>query len=174
MDEKDFAEIVKSSKGVVLSAIEKNLAERFSHAIDDVAQETYLRAYKGLMKNQFRGDSSMSTWIYTIARNESLRMNKKLEREEEKARKSMEIHEEMAAADKEDNSIALLKDYLSRLPDKYRSVLTLVSAGHSTGDIAEKLNIRQGTVKSRTSRGKKLMHQMMTEGEDERKNYDEK
>ena len=42
MNEKEFSAIVAETKAVVLSAIEKNLAERFYHAVDDVAQETYL------------------------------------------------------------------------------------------------------------------------------------
>ena len=54
MTETVFAEIIKETKGVVLSAIEKTLFNRFYHAIDDVAQETYLRAYKSLDRNQFR------------------------------------------------------------------------------------------------------------------------
>lgn len=175
MNEKDFAEIVNNSKGFVLSAIEKNLAERFYHAIDDVVQETYIRAYRGLTKKQFRGDSSIGTWIYAIARNESLRMNSKLIREEEKAAKSIRALEDIIpVTGEEDENITLLKDHLSKLPDKYRSVLTLISSGHSTGDIAKKLNIRQGTVKSRTSRGKKLLHSMMMEDKDERSQQNER
>jgi RNA polymerase sigma-70 factor (ECF subfamily) len=50
MTNSDFTEIVNSTKSIVLSAIEKNLAERFFHSIDDVVQETYLRAYKALVK----------------------------------------------------------------------------------------------------------------------------
>ncbi len=42
MTEREFAEIVGRTKKVVLSAIEKNLASRFYHSIDDVVQETYL------------------------------------------------------------------------------------------------------------------------------------
>lgn len=87
MTESEFAEIVNSTRNTVLSAIEKNLAERFYYAIDDVAQETYFRAYKALKKNQFRQESKLSTWLYTIARNESLRMNDKLRKEEARAEK---------------------------------------------------------------------------------------
>lgn len=161
MEEKEFAEIVSRTKGVVLSAIEKNLASRFFHAIDDVAQETYLRAYKGLLKNQFRGDSSLETWLYTIARNESQRMNKKLMREEEKALKSRESHEHNAADEEEEELISALKENLSRLPEKYGSVLTLISSGHSISDISEMLSIRPGTVKSRASRGRKILQKIV-------------
>jgi RNA polymerase sigma-70 factor (ECF subfamily) len=61
MTEAEFTEIVESTKRVVLSAIEKNLYPRFLHAIDDVVQETYLRAYKSLQKKQFEGRSALPT-----------------------------------------------------------------------------------------------------------------
>ena len=84
-EEHDFAEIVERTKGVVLSAISKTLDAEFSSHIDDVVQETYLRAYKSLQKEQFKNNSSIETWLYTIARNESLRMNEKLVRERQKS-----------------------------------------------------------------------------------------
>src|SRR5271157_5838929 len=87
MTEKEFADIVGSTKKIVLSAIEKHLSARFYHAIDDIAQESYLRAYRSIIKNKFRGDSKIETWLYAIARNEALRMNDRLAREEEKFKK---------------------------------------------------------------------------------------
>ncbi|HNX22476.1 MAG TPA: sigma-70 family RNA polymerase sigma factor [Spirochaetota bacterium] len=157
MNERDFAEIVKRTKKTVLSAIEKNMAPRFYHAIDDVAQETYIRAYNGLIKNSFRGDSSLETWLYKIAKNESLRMNHKLTREEEKAIKARENNSLVQKPDSGDT--AYLHDHLMLLPEKYRSVLTLSSQGFNINDISQKLGIRPGTVKSRTSRGKKIIHE---------------
>ncbi len=159
MNERDFADIVKRTKRTVLSAIEKNMASRFYHAIDDVAQETYIRAYNGLVKNSFRGDSSLETWLYKIARNESLRMNQKLTREEEKAKKISESDSLIRTQEPDSGDTAYLQDHLKLLPEKYRSVLTLTSQGFNINDISQKLGIRPGTVKSRTSRGKKIIHE---------------
>jgi len=164
MNEKEFSAIVTQSKGIVLSAIEKNLAERFYHAIDDVAQETYLRAYKNLIKNKFRGDSAIETWLYRIAVNESLRMNQKLKREEDKQKKSIsafEIKPENEANMAEE--IAELKNAIPDLPEKYRDVLSLVFEGRSNKEIALKLKIMPGTVKSRTFRGKEMLHKIIRE-----------
>ena len=88
MTEEEFAAIVGRTKKIVLSAVRKHLAARFSYVIDDVAQETYLRGYRHLAGSWFRNESSIESWLYAIARNESLRMNKKLVREEEKAEKN--------------------------------------------------------------------------------------
>jgi len=168
MTEREFAEIVKRTKKTVLSAIEKNMAARFYHAIDDVAQETYIRAYNGLAKNSFRGDSSIETWLYKIARNESLRMNQKLSREEEKAKKASENACLMQIQNTDPGDSAYLNDHLTLLPEKYRSVLSLTSQGYNINDISQKLGIRPGTVKSRTSRGKKIIYENIRREEYER------
>jgi len=159
MNEREFAEIVKRTKKTVLSAIEKNMASRFYHSIDDVAQETYIRAYNGLVKNSFRGDSAIETWLYKIAKNESLRMNQKLMREEAKVKKASESNSGVREEMPDPGETAYLNDHLALLPEKYRSVLTLVLQGFNINDISQKLGIRPGTVKSRTSRGKQIIHQ---------------
>ena len=38
--------------------------------VEDVVQEVFIKVYRGLSK--YRGDSKFSTWIYRIARNESI------------------------------------------------------------------------------------------------------
>lgn len=158
MTEKEFADIVHRTKKIVLSAIENNLSPRFYHAIDDAAQETYIRAYRGLEKNTFRGDSKIETWLYKIAKNESLRINQKLMREEEKIKKAAE-NSVMAQQNITQEDGLSLNEHLILLPEKYRSVLTLAAQGLNINDISQKLGIRPGTVKSRASRGKKLIHE---------------
>lgn len=156
MNADDFTLIVKSTKKVVLSAIEKNLAERFYHAIDDVAQETYIRAYRGLVKNSFRADSSIETWLYAIARNESLRMNRKLMREEEKALRTARHYTETETVTAAPDT-TVLHESINALPEKYRPVLRMMAEGLKVNEISAKLGIRPGTVKSRASRGKKII-----------------
>jgi len=166
MTDREFTEIVQETKGIVLSAIEKHLDRRHIHAIDDVAQETYFRAFRSLQKQAFREESSISTWLYTIARNEALRMNKKLGRESDKVAKKMQETSVDDAVDalSFDSDLDLLRDSIEMLPDKYRSVVVLVAEGYSVKEIAEKLQIRSGTVKSRTSRGREMLQKLMQGG----------
>ena len=162
MTEEEFAAIVGRTKKIVLSAVRKHLAARFSYAIDDVAQETYLRGYRHLAGSWFRNESSIESWLYAIARNESLRMNKKLVREEEKAEK--------AAVHLNDNPHEDLLDdpgHLNRLigglPEKYRDVMTLKVRGMTELEIANQLGINTGTVKSRFARGKEMLQKISGE-----------
>jgi RNA polymerase sigma-70 factor (ECF subfamily) len=164
MTEEKFSAIVNETKGVVLSAIGTHLSGRFHHAIDDVVQETYIRAYRGLTRKSFRGDSSIESWLYAIARNEALRMNKKLHREEQKFEKSADNYDEAIEHNYEsDLAIKDLENNISKLPEKYRQVMSLVALGYSTNEISEKLDIKQGTVKSRSFKGREMLMKMMKE-----------
>src|SRR3989339_485034 len=84
ISEESFAKIIRETKVVVLSAVKKHLFEHYAHALDDVVQETYFKAFDSLVKEKFREESKLSTWLYVIAKNEALRMNGKLKREEQK------------------------------------------------------------------------------------------
>jgi RNA polymerase sigma-70 factor, ECF subfamily len=164
MTEKEFADIVGSTKKIVLSAIEKHLSARFYHAIDDIAQESYLRAYTSIIKNKFRGDSKIETWLYSIARNEALRMNDRLAREEEKFKKSVLYSEGLSRTDdREPEDAEYLYCAIDKLPDTYRSVMELVAKGFTMKQIAAKLDLEVGTVKSRTSRGKEALQKLLLE-----------
>lgn len=168
MTNSEFSEIVNSTKTIVLSAIEKNLAERFFHSIDDVVQETYLRAYKALASGKFREESKLSTWLYTIAKNESYRMNQKLMREESKLEK---ITQQLKENETSESSVLekpnLLIQYLKQIPEKYKTILQHYYDGFSEKEIAEKLSIKQGTVKSRAFRGKELLRKIAFMGDKE-------
>lgn len=160
MNDKDFEKIVNSTKKIVLSAIGKYLPVRFFYAIDDVAQETYFRSYKSLVRDQLRDKSTLNSWLYTIAKNESLRMAKKLIKEEEKIKKAIEkqkIENFHFIENKDVHEVEELKYLLEKLPLRYSFVLKLYSLGLSEKEIAQKLDIKIGTVKSRASRGRELM-----------------
>src|SRR3989339_828134 len=155
ISEESFAKIIRETKVVVLSAVKKHLFEHYAHALDDVVQETYFKAFDSLVKEKFREESKLSTWLYVIAKNEALRMNGKLKREE----KEKELDEKLNTLEIEDT----LKK-VNLLPLKYRSILMLYSEGLSEKEIAEKLLLPSGTVKSRIYRGRKKMLRMLENG----------
>jgi RNA polymerase sigma-70 factor, ECF subfamily len=162
VNEIEFASIVGTTKRTVLKAVRKHLAARFSHATDDVVQETYMRGYRHLSSGKFRNESSIESWLYTIARNESLRMNRKLVREEEKAEKSAEqltYRPEQIFYEEHIN----LGKLIDRLPEIYRQVVMLKVQGLSEVEIASQLKINEGTVKSRFFRGKELLQKLTEE-----------
>ena len=163
MNEHKFAAIVKDTKPIVLGAIEKNLIAAYYHFIDDVAQETYLRAYRALSKNSFKGDSSLSTWLYTIAKNEAKRMNLKLLKEEIKTKRKAEKEYQQADTKmgKIDIDIIALNSGINNLPHKYKEVLLLIKDGYTIEEVSTQLGMSSGTVKSRISRGKDILRKVL-------------
>ena len=167
MTSSDFEKIIHSTKKIVLSSIAKHLVEDYSHAIDDVVQETYIRAYKSLSEGKFRGDSEISTWLYMIARNESYRMNSKLKREEikkEKLKNEIDSNKNITTISKANNSFDLVTYFISKIPEKYADVLGGQLNGKTEKVISEELGISRGTVKSRASRGKEFIRRLIQRG----------
>ncbi len=166
MDEKTFTGIVRETKAVVLSAIQGYLPARYRHAIDDIVQETYLRAYRSLVKNRFRGESALSTWLYTIAKNETLRMIQRLDRHDRR-RADLNVQEAGSAEPREyfpAPDMECLRKAIGDLPLKYRTVFELAVDGYSDMDISARLELSPGTVKSRKSRGREKLYKLMIKG----------
>jgi RNA polymerase sigma-70 factor (ECF subfamily) len=168
MTDKEFEEIFQKTKKAVLGAINKYLAKRFYHSIDDVVQETYLRAFRAICNNSIKDMEKLKSYLYTIAKNESFRMNEKFYREEKKAAQIKEFHmTEITGNAREwdaEHFSASMDDVIERLPDlpvKYCQVLELYLSGHRVSEISFKLNLKPGTVKSRTTRGIKILKKLM-------------
>ncbi|MBN2040409.1 MAG: RNA polymerase sigma factor [Spirochaetes bacterium] len=157
MEEKEFYNFVEETKSIVLAAVRKYLSGNYYCYIDDVVQETYLRAYRAIEKNGLKMDKSLNNWLYTIAKNESIRMVEKLKREEAKVLKAQESFTKKHRRNKFDEEIIEMKNIISGLPEKYKTIFELLVYGYSESQIAEKLDIRQGTVKSRIHRGRELI-----------------
>ncbi len=172
MNEEAFASIVEETKGVVLKAIRSSLFSEYYYAVDDVVQETYIRAYRSLIKNKFKEESKLSSWLFTIARNESIRMNRKLKSGERRREKYVERNmqylnniEDNNIAEKieKDDLIEKLNAAVVKLPDKYVNVIDLYMKGFNERQIAQLLSISRGTVKSRVHRGKEKLRQIFKE-----------
>ena len=161
MTEQEFAKIVGATKNTVLQAVRKHLAAQYFEAIDDVVQETYIRAYKSLVAGKFKEESALSTWLYRIAANEAKRMNEKLLREEKKVSKLADFTLLNTSAG-EYHELSLMP-LIEKLPEKYRDVIKLKALGNDETQIAGMLNIPKGTVKSRLSRGKGILYRLLQE-----------
>ncbi|TGL20750.1 RNA polymerase sigma factor [Leptospira yanagawae] len=160
----DFETVVKETKYLVLKTIGETLIDRFDDATEDVVQEVYFRVFKSLEKGGFDGRSKISTWIYTIAKNESLRMNEKRLREEEKAKRYLQKNK-FDLFQSDGNNSLLKEDWIESLlrtiPEVYRQTLRLYLSGKSMDEIATELQIKQGTVKSRLFRTKEWIRKSL-------------
>jgi RNA polymerase sigma-70 factor (ECF subfamily) len=126
-------------------------------AAEETAQETFIRIWRGLPN--YRGDASLSTWVFAVARNTCLTA---LQAAGKRQTLSLDVPEIRAAAEARDAAshqnasspdLVLL---LSRLPEKYRQALTLFyMEERSYQEVARILNLPMGTVKTNIHRARK-------------------
>ncbi len=136
----------------------------------DLTQETFLRALKGIKK--FRGESGIRTWLFRIAINQSRnrfrwwKRRKKSKTDSIDAKKGdSEITIGEGLSDNTPDPLAnvmmaerkqMLLKAIGELPDAYREAVVLCDIeGLSYEEIAEVLEIGMGTVKSRIARGRR-------------------
>ncbi len=94
---------------------------------EDVLQETFIKIFRYL--NDFRNESSLSTWIYRIATNESIRfLNKKKEEVISAEEVQNELMNKLMASeyvDYENEMAVKFQQAILRLPEKQRLVFNL-------------------------------------------------
>ena len=121
-------------------------------AAEDATQDIFLKIWKALPG--FRGDSSLSTWIYAVARNTCL-----TRRRAEKLRRTFgldDVPPSKLPVALPASSDAGLRAQIDRLPLKYRSVLVLFYLeDRSYEQVSAALGLPMGTVKTYLHRAKK-------------------
>jgi RNA polymerase sigma factor (sigma-70 family) len=145
---------------------------RDSQDIEDAMQEAYLKTYDKL--DQFRGDSTFSTWLIRIGINEALQRIKK----NTKVRKLESVRTD--AIDEEiiqfpdtklmtPEKIAIGKEIkhlieaaIDELPEKYRVIYVLKEIeGMETKELCDCLSINESNAKVRLHRAKHLMKETL-------------
>ncbi len=145
----------------------------------DVAQEAMLLAYRH--RATFRGDSRFTTWLYRVAATTALmHLRKKRRMPKELTQVYSDDGDERSAHDAlldvpapgsspEDQylaheAVAVAKERLEEMGDKYGSVFMMrFLDGYSESEIAKKLKLNVGTVKTRAYRARTAVrHELET------------
>lgn len=137
------------------------LSAREEMAAEELAQDTFLRAYGAL--SGWRGDASMRTWLATICRRLCID-RARLKRPETVTEPDLEsaagsTSETEALADRVD-----LRAALDRLPADDREAFLLVNHyGYSSFETATLLGVPASTVRSRVGRARQRLAAALTE-----------
>lgn len=137
---------------------------------DDLSQETFIKAYVSLHK--FKDGMNFFSWIRKIALNSSLNYLKARRREEplgareNKMTANLDGLQQELPQDKLQRKLMedKFEEALGTLPENQKTIFILrVFENQSYREIAELMNIPQGTVMSRLSRTRKKLKAVLAE-----------
>lgn len=126
-------------------------------AADDLVQETVLRALRA--EEQWRADSNLRAWLFTIQRNAWLAG---LRRTGVERRYMEQIASEPTVSQPDRGAVRDLNTALLALPAVQREALTLVGGqGMSLAEAAAVCGVPIGTIKARISRGRAELRKLV-------------
>jgi RNA polymerase sigma-70 factor, ECF subfamily len=159
-DERSFGELVTRYESKVYSLAMKML--RNPEDAEDVLQETFLRAYRGI--KAFKGHSTFSTWIYRITANSALMRLRKKQLPQISIEDSDERDAPISIADWAPGPVEqllnqemqrVMDEAIETLPPEFRQVFILRDIEElSNADVAEILDLSVAAVKSRLHRAR--------------------
>ncbi|MGA3007072.1 MAG: RNA polymerase sigma factor [Opitutaceae bacterium] len=175
-DDAAFVEIMQRYRGKIYGLTLSML--RNASDAEEITQDTFIRAHRGLAR--FRGDSSLSTWLYRIAlnlarnrywyffrrrRHDSVSLERKLGDDSDStfgdliAADAHDPLQETATTEFSD----LIAGCMEQLDAKHREILNMRNMLNlSYEEIAHTLSINVGTVKSRIARARENLRGLLS------------
>lgn len=171
-DRAEFARFVEAYSGIVYRLALKILGN--PQDAEDVLQETFIKAFRHL--TDFDGRSKLSTWLYRIATNEALMVlrHRKInplsidepDDEAQDEQEPMQIMDWCCLPEREMMSAEARKHLdsaIDQLPYSLRVVFLLREIeGLSTQETADVLNLSETAVKTRLSRARLRLRELLT------------
>ena len=144
---------------------------------EDLVQETYIKALR--FREQFTPGTNLKAWLFRILTNTFINTYRRRQTQPEFTelddvdefslyKRMSDLRTSSSAGNPETEFLdglvdSEVKDALTELPEKFRSVVLLDVEGFSYKEIAEMLDIPIGTVMSRLHRGRKFLQKRLLE-----------
>jgi RNA polymerase sigma-70 factor (ECF subfamily) len=172
-DREAFNELVKQYEKQVINIAYGMLSDREDSF--DAAQEVFIRIYKSI--GSFKGQSSLTTWIYRVTANICNDMLRKRQRtaktvsiypsEDDEDAQLMELRDDSPTPEEvleRNEAQKAVREGIASLSDDFRAVITLCDMeGLSYEDAAAVLSVPHGTVKSRLNRARNALKKKLSE-----------
>ena len=158
-DDSAFGRIVTRWQGPLVSLAYRFVRDR--GRAEDLAQEAFLRAYRGL--GTWREDSSFSTWLFALALNVFRSELRRLPPPTISIDDVEEVRDRTAedGADRSDRDRAV-RAAVRTLPARYREAMIVFYFHRSDVAVtARTLGVPEGTVKARLHRGRELLRRKL-------------
>jgi RNA polymerase sigma-70 factor (ECF subfamily) len=130
---------------------------------DDLVQETLVKAWANI--SNFKPGSNMMAWLFTILRNEFYSEFRKRRREVEDYEGRHANRARVFPSQEGHLYFLSVRDAFDRLTAEHRQALTLVVSGFSYDEAARVCGCAVGTMKSRTSRARDRLAQILNESQ---------
>lgn len=152
-DDQAFAELVQRHQSRLRYSL-RQLTGHDEALADDIAQETFVKAHRGL--RQYRGDARFFTWLYRIAWHCFMDHHRRRKREQILTR--LPQPEISRSTQNRDQLHMDFAKALSNFPPEQRMALHLhLQREFTHQEIAEIMNCPLGTVKSHIQRGREKL-----------------
>ncbi|MFF2481477.1 RNA polymerase sigma factor [Paenibacillus sp. NPDC058071] len=176
--EADYLKYIESVGEAELSELMNRYGDdvwRYAYAItrdreqaSDIAQEVFIKAYYSL--HTFKGRSTFKTWLLTITRNQAINVRRSSYFRKVLLLESVRRREVAPSAEADYMGRQSTDDIwtiIMQLPRKLREVLVLdLQQDMTMKEIAELLELSEGTVKSRLYRARKEVERQWKEREE--------
>lgn len=165
--ENDYHELEREllspeTRQLVLGYIKKAGFPFSPEDIEEVTQQVILKATLALRKKEFKGDSKLTTWLFSITKNESTNFLRAKKRQKRSSTEQQDfIFPGREPLDTEalsgetyinnrinEEEIANLMAHIDKLPPRQKQIILLRAEGKTEPEIAKLLNISEGGVKS--------------------------
>jgi len=180
--EEAFGVLIAQYSQPLYSLIARSLQDPADAA--DITQEVFIKVFRSI--GTFNGDASLRTWLYRIALRESSNQRRWWSRHK-RQEITIDAPVNSGEADDFDESVSLsgllmdgagspydhaaqaevkfrVEEALRQLPEAFRTVVILREMeGFCYEEIAEILNVPAGTVKSRLTRGRSALKQILVD-----------
>ena len=126
---------------------------------EDMAQEAFLKAFRLLQS--YRGECSFRTWMYRVVSSVCLtELRRRKNHREVEWNESLDRSTEQPVVDRDLHD--RIRGCVRKLPDRYATVISMYYlAGAPYEEIADALNIPQGTLKTWMFRARRMLRQIV-------------
>lgn len=146
----EFEQMIKDHGGRIGA-----IARRYAGVddIDDLTQEILEQLWRS--REQFRGESKVTTWVYRIGFNTAMTRVRKTVAQRQKRERIQALTVKEDAAPEGRCQAELLREFMDSLPEVDASILMMYLDGLSGQEMAEVLGLKVNAIQVRISRIKK-------------------
>lgn len=159
-EETAFAQLVEQNQHLVFLHCLKIVKDE--EIAQDLTQETFLHAFQHL--DHFRMEARFSTWLWKIAHNLSLNYLRKHTHQEKEYKEELLPPTFLEKHEEDEELMLAIRQAMEQLPEKQRIVFDMYDLQQlPQKEIAARLGISYGTVRSRLFYARKKIRQLLQE-----------